>query len=201
LTPKTKILIIAGAAVLLIAALAYFIYKKTNSVKMPKTREERNLKAFLRLIQYSEGTSKKPNPYAVVYGYKHTITNFQDHPYYTGEWKGEILPAAMCQAAGLSAGCITTAAGAYQFIRPTWQDLKTKLKLPDFGPESQDKAATELIKRRGALEDVKAGRIATAISKCRKEWASFPGAGYQQPEKTLSAMLTKFTDNGGEVLA
>lgn len=162
-----------------------------------KQREDRNISAFLKVLQYAEGTSLRSNPYAVCYGFSHTITNFADHPAITGEWRGKRLPDKLCIGAGLSPGCKSTAAGAYQFIKPTWLGLKHKLGLSDFSDHNQDKAAIELIRQKGALNDVKAGRFATAVTKCRKVWASLPGAGYSQPEKSITSLTNKFTQYGG----
>ncbi len=98
-------------------------------------------------------------------------------------------------------GITSTAAGAYQILFGTWQELQSKLKLPDFSPASQDRAAIELIKRRKALEDVLAGRFAQAILKCRKEWASLPGAGYGQNEKKPTTLLAVYKMAGGNIAA
>src|SRR6185312_11198467 len=131
------------------------------------------------------------------YGYRHTIKNLADHPAVTGEWRGEKLPDAMCKAAGFGPGCVSTAAGRYQLIRPTWAGIKVRLRLPDFAADSQDRAALYLIAQRGALEDVHAGRVQTAIAKCRKEWASLPNAGYGQPERSVDKLMAAFTAAGG----
>ena len=40
------------------------------------------------------------------------------------------------------------------------------LNLSDFGPDAQDAAALELVRQRGALADVQAGRIVQACAKC-----------------------------------
>jgi muramidase (phage lysozyme) len=156
-----------------------------------------NQRAFLAMIAHSEGTDLAPDPYAVCYGYRHTISSFADHPAETGEWMGEKLPDEMCRKAGLGAGCVSTAAGRYQLIRPTWRGVKKRLRLPDFGQDSQDRAALYLIDNRGALEDVHAGRLQTAIAKCRAEWASLPGAGYGQPERRITDLVAAFTKAGG----
>ena len=156
-----------------------------------------NEKAFLAMISYSEGTHLAPDPYRVCYGYKHTIIDLRDHPSVTGEWFGEILPPEMCHAAGLSSGCKSTAAGRYQLIKPTWLNIKTKLKLPDFEPLSQDRAALYLIAEVSALEAVHRGDLPRAISLCRRIWASLPGAGYSQPERRISALTSAFSNAGG----
>lgn len=160
-----------------------------------------NQRAFLALIRFAEGTDREPDPYRVCYGYRHTIDSLADHPAITGEWKGEKLPDELCLKAGKAPGCVSTAAGAYQLIRPTWQGIKTRLRLRDFSPDSQDRAALYLIDNRGALEDVHAGRLQDAITKCRQEWASLPGAGYGQPERRISALVAAFQKAGGTVMA
>lgn len=91
------------------------------------------------------------------------------------------------------------AAGRYQCMGRYWPHYQMVLKLPDFGPASQDKWALHLIKECKALDDVDAGRIADAIHKCRSRWASFPKAGYGQPEKKLEDLLKAFQRAGGEL--
>lgn len=166
---------------------------------MPKDlpQPNTNMAAFLEMIKKAEGTAGRGNPYAVCFAYKHTIQNFSDHPAITGEWRGEPLSAAMCAGAGMGAGCVSTAAGAYQIIKPTWQAIKSKLGLKDFTPANQDAAAVELIRQRGALAFIEQGRFAEAVNACRKEWASLTGAGYGQGERSLAWLQARFTDAGG----
>ena len=90
----------------------------------------------------------------------------------------------------------SSAAGAYQILSKTWASLAA-LGLPDFSPRSQDLAAVELIRRRGALQHVLDGRIALAVDLIRKEWASMPGAGYGQPEKGLGNLVAVYGKAGG----
>lgn len=162
-------------------------------------QEQRNIDAFLTAIAMAEGTDREIEPYRVCFGYKHTIASFADHPAITGEWRGEKLSDAHCRGAGLKPGCVSTAAGRYQIIRPTWARLKVQERLPDFSPASQDAACIALIRGRGALDDVKAGRFAQAIDKCRKEWASLPGAGYGQGERSLPWLQAQYAQAGGIV--
>lgn len=166
---------------------------------MPKNLPQANANtaAFLAMIKQSEGTAARGDPYRVCYAYAHTIQSFSDHPAITGEWRGEPLSAAMCAGAGLGPGCVSTAAGAFQIIKPTWVNLKKKLGLRDFSPESQDAAAIELLRQRGALAYVEQGRFAEAVNAARKEWASLTGAGYGQGERSLPWLQARFTDAGG----
>lgn len=158
---------------------------------------QRNVSAFLEAIARAEGTAQRADPYRVCYGYRHTIISLKEHPAVSGEWKGERLSDEMCRAAGFGPGCVSTAAGKYQLIRPTWQALKTRLQLPDFGPASQDRAAVQLLKDSGALGAIEKGQFSFAVAAARKTWASLPGAGYAQPERSLSFLQTAYLNAGG----
>lgn len=153
-----------------------------------------NIAAFLRAIRPGEGTADRQG-YQRYFG-GGNFTSFADHPANLG-WPGVRLPDAMCANAGFGPGCVSTAAGAYQINRPTWNRLKDKLGLSDFSPASQDAAAIELITEKGALEDVKTGDIASAVDKVSGVWASLPGAGYGQNEVAMSAFADQFTSAGG----
>lgn len=159
----------------------------------------RNQAAFLSLIQWSEGTAQHPDPYRVCFGACHLIADLSDHPAITGEWHGERLPDDMCRKAGFGPGCVSTAAGAYQLIKPTWRGIRERLRLPDFGPESQDRAALYLIGNCGALEDVYAGRVQIAIAKCAREWASLPGNSAGQPQRRKDDLVAVFERHGGSL--
>lgn len=161
----------------------------------------KNLEAFLSMLKRAEGTDKVSDPYRVTFGYQTTIQDFSDHPYLTGEWKGSKLSDSQCKGAGQRPGCITTAAGAYQITSTTWRQLKKKLNLPDFSPASQDKAALELIREKGAIELIEAGKVEQAIDRVKKVWASLPGAGYGQGERSLASLKDAYSESGGEFAA
>ena len=165
---------------------AYLLTSKKGFALFGGAIENVRVRAFLYVIRYAEGTLS-PNGYRTLYGGALWNGTDEAHPASMG-WRGVPLPEVMCRAAGLSSGCVSTAAGAYQFIRPTWSRLVDKLGLPDFSPESQDKAALALIDEVGALSDVQSGNFESAVSKVRKIWASMPGAGYSQPEKTITVL-------------
>lgn len=144
-----------------------------------------NVLAFLDTIAFAEGVerfSKGQDGYDVIVG-GGTFTSFADHPR-----QRIFLPRYNIHS---------TAAGRYQFLSRTWDALVRQMKLPDFSPENQDRAAIQLIRGRGALDDVKFGRFERAIQKCQKEWASLPGAGYGQREVALTRLLDHYRSKGG----
>jgi lysozyme len=145
--------------------------------------EQQNVTAFLRTIRVSEGTAGNDG-YSILVGGDH-FDSFADHPRQL-----VYLP---------NLGYSSSAAGAYQILRRTWDGVAAKLGLSDFSPSSQDRAAVELIKQRGALADVRAGRFADAIAKCKKEWASLPGAGYGQRENSLATLQAAYINAGGNL--
>jgi lysozyme len=154
-----------------------------------------NLQAFLAMVRHSEGTDKYPNPWAVCFEGKFTITDFTDHPAVMGTWHGEPLDFLGPRYAGLR----STAAGAYQLIKPTWLGCRIALDLPDFSPDSQDKAAAYLISHAGAMPFIESGDIATAIIHCRSLWASLPGGGSGQPQVPLASLTTAYLNGGGSL--
>lgn len=156
-----------------------------------------NVRAALRAVQEAEGTAGQADPYRVCYGYRWRVQSFADHPAVTGEWSGEPLPDAMCSAAGFGPGCVSTAAGAYQIKKATWLRVRDKLRLPDFSPASQDAAAVELLRARGALDLIRQGRFLEGMARAAKEWASLPGAGYGQGERTAAWLQERYVQAGG----
>ncbi len=91
------------------------------------------------------------------------------------------------------------AAGRYQFMGRYWEPYKESLHLPDFGPESQDKWAVQLIRECHAYNDVAAGRIEDAVHKCSSRWASFPGNNYGQHVNQMVDLLRAYRLAGGEI--
>ncbi len=159
---------------------------------------QRNVTAFLQAIRQAEGTANQADPYRVCFGYRHTIVSLREHPAITGEWKGERLTDEQCRGAGFGPGCVSTAAGAYQIIRPTWERLRDRLGLRDFGPAAQDAAAVELLRETGALARIEQGDLQGAIAAARRTWASLPGAGYAgQGMRSLQYIQTAYLNAGG----
>lgn len=145
------------------------------------------------MVRHSEGTDRAAEPYRVCFGFKHSISNLSQHPAVSGEWMGESLDFL----GGSYVGKISTAAGAYQITRPTWLGIQAILRLPDFTGPSQDDAAIQLIKEKAALDLVFAGRVSDAITACRGIWASLPGGGSGQPQKSFAELINVYGSEGG----
>jgi muramidase (phage lysozyme) len=143
----------------------------------------KNMSAFLDMIAMSEGTKNiGDDGYNVIVG----GALFHDYSHHPG-----VLVK-------LRKNLSSTAAGRYQILERYAKAYIKELKLPDFSPSSQDQIAIQLIKEQGAYDDVIAGKIQTAIIKCKNIWASLPGAGYGQRENSIGRLLVAFKDFRGE---
>ncbi len=156
-----------------------------------------NLCAFLDAIARAEigpamlADPRTDNGYRVLVGSLpgrlSLFDDYSDHPLAHGrgiEW---------------APGRYSTAAGRYQILSRYWPHYRDQLGLADFGPVNQDRYAIQQIREQRALSDVHAGRIPTAIGKCRNIWASLPGAGYGQHEHTLDTLIAAYRTAGGAV--
>lgn len=149
-------------------------------------------KLFLRLLSVSEGTSTnkftKNDGYDVIVngigGEPKIFTDYSKHP--------NVLVT-------VNKGLKSTAAGRYQVLYKFWDHYRKQLGLRGFYPSDQDAIAMQLIKECKAQDDINAGRIEVAITKCRSRWASLPGAGYGQFEHSMSNLVSIFKKLGGKV--
>ncbi|TVP46705.1 MAG: glycoside hydrolase [Halomonas sp.] len=150
----------------------------------PKDTRAGNVTAFLDMLAYAEGTPRfgTQNGYNVIVGGS-TFERYHDHPRQM-VW----LPAYKINS---------SAAGRYQFLIRTWDDLVERFYLTDFTPENQDLGALHLIRQCKALSLIHEGRIREAIHACRRIWASLPGAGYGQRELASDALLVVYKAAGG----
>lgn len=159
-----------------------------------------DLGGFLWMIRNSEhlrANVLSGADYGTFYGGSR-FYSFADHPVLTGEKTGVKLPDAMCKAAGFVPGCVSTAAGAYQIIKPTWERVRQAGSwgphLDDFSPASQDEAARRLLWECGALADLQAGNFSGAVQRASKLWASLPGSRAGQPQRDMSAVIAFFDE-------
>lgn len=136
--------------------------------------KKKNVQAFLKMIRYAEGTSD-PEHYFVQYSYA-PFTDYSDKP-------RKIIEAN---------GYRSSAAGAYQIINRTWDDIQRALSLPDFSPLSQDVAALWLIERDNQLRNVINGDVDAAIKGVGDTWSSFPDNNYGQPKRSLASLKDQY---------
>jgi lysozyme len=160
--------------------------------------DEDLMSAFLAVIRRAEvGGWDDARRYTTFYGGAQ-FSDLSDHPVATKEMRGVRLPDAFCRAAGFAPGCVSTAAGAYQFILPTWQRMRAagagSPRLPDFSPASQDEAARRLLERIGAAQLLRAGDVEGAILKAGEQWASLPGSRAGQPQKSMATVTAWFAE-------
>jgi|SRR5271166_1129657 len=126
--------------------------------------------------------------YDVLYGGR-KFTDFSHHP---------DIPVLI--TSGPNKGKTTTAAGRYQFLFSTWTDQQRQLNLPDFSPQSQDKAAWHLAQtvyrkqeNRDLLSDLENGILDNVGPALHGTWTSLPG-GIEQGVNA-NRFVTNYTRN------
>ncbi|TAN51929.1 MAG: TIGR02594 family protein [Methylococcaceae bacterium] len=169
------------------------------SLTADKLVDNPKIKAMLDVLAFTEGTgndygkvvngtviSAPYNPELV--GRRNvSVTNFNQHP--------NILVQ-------VNATIKSTAAGRYQFLKETWDELD----MPNFQPRNQDIAAVKLMKKRGMIELLLADNLQDAVFRGAPEWASLPkdqtNRGYYggQVARTIAAIEQKYTDVLTEIL-
>ncbi|WP_017314017.1 glycoside hydrolase family 24 protein [Mastigocladopsis repens] len=137
------------------------------------------LSAFLATIRWAETGTSEPESYRKLV-FNGTFNDFSTHPL-----KKQCAPIN-------GKNVCSTAAGGYQMLNKSWQDLAPKLNLKDFSPASQDKMAIEYIRRNNALNDVESGRFDTAVCKVGRVWASLPCNNYNQNAKSIDKLRTYY---------
>lgn len=128
-----------------------------------------NIRKFLMLITFTEGTDRQGTPYNELFGFDN-FKGYEKHP--------NIIVNKN--------GYRSSAAGRYQILKLTSDMLEMK----SFLPEAQDEAAIQLLRQCGAYYFALSGDWINAIKKSCKTWASLPGSPYSQPVKTMKACLT-----------
>ena len=131
-----------------------------------------HMKALLHGLSWAEGTADAPDPYRVTFG----GAQFDDLSQHPNIQRRFVQTDGKVNSSG--------AAGKYQFTNRTWNGVASALDAPDFGEDSQTAGAVELIRRRGALDDVLNGNLRGAVGKLGNEWASLPTSPY--PQRTRS---------------
>ena len=157
-----------------------------------------NLCAFLDMIAYSElgprVLAQSDDGYDVIVGsvpgHVQRFGDYRDHP--------RVLVRLTVRAKNGKRMLVqSTAAGRYQILSRYFDAYKQQLGLPDFGPDSQDEIAIQLIRECHAVGDIEAGRFDVAARKCASRWASLPEAGYGQHENDLDDLRAAYVAAGG----
>lgn len=152
-------------------------------------------RALLGVIRYAEGTAKSRDPYRVLFGGSQ-FSDLSRHP------------DRVIRTEGFQRG--SSAAGAYQFLTPTWNQQAQKLGLRSFGPVEQDVAALDLARNR--LKDLgglaylqQRGLTREALAALAPEWASLPTmegrSYYGQPVKSAAELQKVYQQYYGQPAA
>jgi muramidase (phage lysozyme) len=144
------------------------------------------IQKLLRTLRFAEGTERGgPDSYRVMFGGS-LAPDLKRHP-------DKVITSP--------GGYTSSAAGAYQFLTPSWQSHAKALGLQDFSAYNQDLAATRAIRNRlmpiGGLATLEkegfSPRVSAALA---PEWASLPTESgksyYGQPVKSLSELQKVF---------
>jgi len=162
--------------------------KKDKYLQNLELLKDGRVQSLLRVIRSAEGTSGDR-------GYNTRVGN---------TYFNDLTKKPGVKTYIKSIGQNSSAEGAYQFLNDTWEGVSNELGLKDFSPTSQDIAAIELIKKRGALDNILNNDFEGAIGKLSKEWASLPtsetGKGFytNQKARKLSDLKNIYSYNLGE---
>ena len=139
------------------------------------------LKAFMYALRYGEGTLYDKGYKTLVGG--GTFDDFSKHPNIYNKKLN------------------STAAGAYQILKKTWDNIKKyrdKYGIDDFSPKNQDKSCIILLhKIRDSLDLIMANKIDEAVrtrtdkpkKRLHYEWASLPESPYNQRTETMENFM------------
>ena len=128
-----------------------------------------------------------------------TIRHFESHDdYYVlyggARFSGDAFPNVRVpfhnpRKAGTGLNDYSTAAGAYQINKGTYEQFGPPYGVNDFSPASQEQIAINILQSIGAIDQLNAGDIQGAILTASKRWASLPGsAAGQNPVTMLTAV-------------
>ena len=130
--------------------------------------EFRNALAFLDMLAWAEGTGNHP----AMDGYDVIVTGIDRKPEVFKDFSDHPFGRGRKSKVINSKGLTSNASGRYHQMLKDWPHYR-------------------------ALPDVNAGRIETAIKKCRGIWASLLGVGYGQREHRLEDLIKQFRLAGG----
>ncbi|MDN7873866.1 glycoside hydrolase family 24 protein [Burkholderia aenigmatica] len=142
-----------------------------------------NLSAFLYMLRMAESN----NRYNVINGGR-TFSDYSRHPDI-----GVPIP--------WRPGYVSTAAGAYQFIFSTWNQVAGEAGLTDFTPASQDAGAVQYLSDLGAIPYIEAGDLAGAYGQINSTGVIFESLPNAQGHNRSPAQLQAWYQAAGGTLA
>lgn len=173
----------------------YFYAMPTSLTYLHSMLQHPNVMAAIKTIRWCEGTDA-PDGYFYLFGSrKDNNIRFVDtsrHPnikkVYTDQSGRKIY---------------TTAAGILQFTYPRWTALSRKYGIQDFSPRSQEVGGVADFDDLNVLHKIRDGQFfdPKVMDILNNEWASLPGAGYHQPERSIAKVMEQYRAHGGETIA
>ncbi|MBN3781153.1 glycoside hydrolase family 104 protein [Burkholderia sp. Ac-20345] len=142
-----------------------------------------NLSAFLYMLRMAESN----NRYNVINGGR-TFSDYSRHPDI-----GVPIP--------WRPGKVSTAAGAYQFIFGTWNQVAAEAGLYDFTPASQDAGAVQYLSDLGALPYIEAGDLNGAYAQINATGVIFESLPNAQGHNRSPSQLQAWYQAAGGALA
>ncbi len=128
-----------------------------------------NVRAALDAIAKAEGTANMPGGgYNTLFG-GGQFGDLSSHPGFAG---------------GFYKGRRQSASGRYQIQKKTYDEISRQTGLTGFDQASQDQMAAYLLFKQGAVDNFVRGDFKGGFFDSRKIWASLPGAGYGQGERS-----------------
>jgi muramidase (phage lysozyme) len=167
----------------------------TSIAYLEQMLQNKNIQAAVMAIRKCEGTAMQDG-YRYLFGSTPSnatrFNDFSTHPNIKKQYTDK---------AGKT--ITTSAAGAYQITHPTYEGLCDTYGFKDFTPHTQDLMAVALFDQANVLKAVAEGRFfePKVLDALNNIWASLPGAGYNQPERSLVIVKGFYTTAGGEVVS
>jgi len=164
----------------------------------------REVQAFLRSLKVAEGTIKSKNSYDTIYGGKEVPIRQMTVKEVIQMQMSDMLPKRFGGTRVPWGDSESKASGAYQFMPNTLKQLMIMnvLKPSDkMTPETQDRAAWALAKRRGiTLSQLRTQGLSRGIlNTVAREWASLPNlqgqSYYNQPVKKPELLQKVYSES------
>lgn len=135
---------------------------KPPTIQAPDGVDPRALQALLSTIRSTE-SSLEDNAYSMLFG-GDEFTNRDTHPN---------IRKTFQDRSGNEG--ITTAAGAYQITKGTFDDFAERTGITGFSSADQDKLAIAILEDTGAIDALKAGDYEAALAAAGKRWVGVGG--------------------------